>query len=169
MRSSRSQMQPFARHWPSGKPSVTAMLVCVSLVAALVHWSFLLLEGADLVAPSILDDWFALHADSVQAGRPWQLFTFVLLHHPLGLLANMLVLYFAGREVEPILGLRHFAGLYLLGNVLGGLAQWGAMALGIAPAATVIGVSAGAAAVLAAFATILPELEVVLLLFFVLP
>jgi hypothetical protein len=60
--------------------------------------------------------------------------------------------------------------MYLAGNVLGGLAQWGAYAMGLAPGGSVmVGVSAGVAAVLAAYATILPELEITGTLFFLLP
>jgi hypothetical protein len=82
----------------------------------------------------------------------------------------MLALYFAGREVEPIIGSRHFSALYLSAILLGGLAEWGAMAAGLLPAsAAMVGVSAGAAAVLVAYATILPELEVVGTIFFVVP
>ncbi len=164
-------MQPFARHWPTGQPSVTVVFVTATLVAALAQWSFWLLDRTDLVSDQTLRSWFALQAETVRSGHLWQLVTFMLLHaNPIHLVANVLVLYFAGREVEPIVGLRHFVGLYLAGNLAGGLAQWSAMALGLTPAgAWVVGISAGVAAVLAAFATILPELEVVLLLFFVLP
>jgi membrane associated rhomboid family serine protease len=164
-------MQPFARHWPSGRPSVTAMLVVASIAAALAEWSLYLFDRAEPVWQNRLVDWLGLHGNAVSSGHWWQFATFILLHpQPFHLFANMMVLYFAGREVEPIVGLRHFAILYTLGNLIGGAAQWGAMALGVAPATmTLVGVSAGVAAVLAAYATILPELEVVILLFFVLP
>lgn len=171
MRSSRSQMQPFARHWPSGRPSLTAMLMVVSVTTACVYWSVFLLDRGDVLARGPVIDLLALHGSAVSSGHWWQFVSFMLLHpNPLHLAANMLVLYFAGREVEPIIGLRHFSALYLLGNVLGGLAQWGAICAGLAPAdSLLVGVSAGVAAVLSAYATILPELEVVLLLLFVLP
>jgi membrane associated rhomboid family serine protease len=164
-------MQPFARHWPRGRPSVSAVLVAASVAAGLAQWSFVLLDRSDLVSQAKLQEWFALQADSLASPQVWQLFSFLLLHaNPMHLVLNLLVLYFAGREVEPIVGLRHFVGLYALGNLVGGLVQWGVFALGLAPAGSImVGVSAGVAAVLAAYATILPELEVVLLLFFVLP
>jgi membrane associated rhomboid family serine protease len=164
-------MQSFARHWPSGRPSVTVVLVAVSLVAAVVQSSFWLFDRGEFLSQEKLFAWLGLSAQTVSSGHVWQFLSFAFLYaHPLPLLANMLVLYFAGREVEPIVGLRHFVGLYAMGNLVGGVSQWGAYVAGLAPAgATMVGVSAGVAAVLAAYATILPELEVVLLLFFVLP
>lgn len=172
MRSSRSQMQPFARHWPRGRPSATAVMVAASLAAACVQWGFVLLShGSETRTEHEVAQWFGLDGSSLHDGHWWQFLSFLLIHpNPLHLLANMLVLFFAGREVEPIIGLRHFTALYLCGNLIGGLAQWGAISLGLAPATpALMGVSAGVAAVLAAYATILPELEVTLLLFFVIP
>ncbi len=171
MRPSRPQMQSFARHWPTGRPSVTTMLVALTVAAASAQWVFALFDRSEFLAQQALRDWLALSVGAVRDGAWWQFFSFTLLHAgPLHLLANVLVLYFAGREVEPIVGAHHFFGLYVLGNLCGGVAQWAAMAGGLVPgAAVLVGVSAGAAAVLAAFSTILPELEVTLLLFFVLP
>ena len=76
----------------------------------------------------------------------------------------MLLLFLAGREVEPIVGRRHFLAIYLGGTLLGGVAHWLAM-----PGVPLVGVTAGVTAVFLAFTTILPELEVVVHLFFVLP
>jgi membrane associated rhomboid family serine protease len=114
---------------------------------------------------------FGLSAESIASARYWQFLSFALIHDgPLHLVANLLLLYFAGREVEPIIGGRHFAGLFLIANFTGALVQWGAMVAGWTPPGTVlVGISAGTAAVVTAFATILPELEVTVLLFFVLP
>src|SRR3954447_18014221 len=50
MRSSRSQLQPFARHWPTGRPSGTVVLVAVSVAAALAQLSFWLFDRADPLA-----------------------------------------------------------------------------------------------------------------------
>jgi membrane associated rhomboid family serine protease len=108
-----------------------------------------------------------LRAATAMAGAWWQFFTFPFLHDgpwPFHVLTNMLLLYFAGREVEPIVGGRHFLSLYLGGIALGALTHFLVM-----PAATLVGVSAGVAALLAAYSTILPELEVTANLFFILP
>jgi membrane associated rhomboid family serine protease len=109
--------------------------------------------------------WLALDGAGIHAGDYWRFFTFPLIHHdPLHLLAGMLLLFFAGREIEPIVGPRHFLAIYLGGVFVGGVTHWLVM-----PEFPLTGVAAGAVAVFAAYATILPELEVVVHLFFVLP
>lgn len=164
MRPSRRQIQPFIRRWSAGRPSVTALLIALSAGAF----------AAQMIAEFFLSDhggkdlflrWLALDGASIHAGEYWKFFTFPLLHHdPLHMIGNMLLLFFAGREVEPIVGRRHFLAIYLGGNLLGGIAHWLAM-----PAVSLVGVTAGVTAVFVAFTTILPELEVVVHLFFVLP
>jgi membrane associated rhomboid family serine protease len=171
MRPSR-QMQPFIRPWPAGGPSATVVLLAASVGMAVAEWVFGVLEGGELFQLSgPLKSTLALSLDGVRQGQFWQFASFMALHSgPFHLVGNLLLLYFAGREVEPIIGRRHFVALYLLGNLAGGLAQVGAMAAGWAHAdVPMVGVSAGVAAVIAAYATILPDLEVTVLLFFVLP
>jgi hypothetical protein len=74
---------------------------------------------------------------------------------------DLLVLYLAGREVEPILGTRHLLGLFFGGNLAGGLLHWLAGVQGwVPPDVALVGISPGVAAVLVGFATVLPELDV---------
>jgi len=120
---------------------------------------------AEHATKDIFRHWLALDNPGVQLGHWWKFLTFGLLHaDPLHLFANMVLLYFAGREVEPIVGARHFLGIYGFGNLVGGLLHWSVM-----PWEPLTGVSAGVAAVVVAYATILPELEVTMNLFFVIP
>lgn len=164
MRPSRRQLQPFIRPWSAGRPSATALLIALSVGAFGAQMAAEFFLGAH-GGKDLFLRWLALDGAGVHAGQYWKFFTFPLLHHdPLHLLANMVLLYFAGREVEPIVGSRHFLAIYLCGTLLGGLTQWLVM-----PEFPLTGVSAGVAAVFVAFATILPELEVTVHLFFVLP
>lgn len=113
--------------------------------------------------PYLLEEYFALSRGGIRNGYYWQFITYMFLHGgAIHLLVNVLGLYFAGREVENIVGRKHFLGIYFAGGVLGGVAQ---VLLGD----SVIGASAGVCAVLLAFTTILPELEITALLFFVIP
>jgi membrane associated rhomboid family serine protease len=113
----------------------------------------------------LLQQWLALDGENIRAGRYWTFLTYSLLHaDPFHLLANVLLLYFAGKEVEPIIGVRHFAILYGTATAVGGVAHWLAM-----PAVPLLGITPAVAAVVIAFTTILPELEVTVSLFFVLP
>ena len=161
MRPPRRQIQPFIRRWAVGRPSVTALLIAVSVGAYAAQTIVELFVGGH----EFFHPWLALEGPSIHAAQYWKFFTFPLLHHdPLHLLGNMLLLFLAGREVEPIVGRRHFLAIYLGGTLLGGVAHWLAM-----PGVALTGVTAGVTAVFVAFTTILPELEVVVHLFFVLP
>lgn len=167
MRPSRRQMQPFTRPWAGGKPSVTVVLVALHVAAFTAQTVVNLLQHDRFVDGDWLTHWLALSGGGIIAGHYWQFLTFPFLHHgplPFHLLGNMLLLWFAGREVEPIVGRRHFLAIYLLGTFVGGLAHWSAM-----PFESLVGVSAGVAAVVAAYSTILPELEVTVNVFFILP
>jgi membrane associated rhomboid family serine protease len=150
---------------------VTALFVAISVVLGAMECSFLLLDRAELISHGHLWNLLALQPGAVHLGRLWQFVSFAGLHAgPLHLAGNVLALYFAGREVEPIIGARHFSALYLLAIFVGGVADWCAMLAGWLPAdACLVGVSAGVAAVLVAYATILPELEVSATVLFVLP
>jgi membrane associated rhomboid family serine protease len=164
MRPSRRQIQPFVRRWPAGRPSATALVVALSVGA---YGAQLLVELllAEQPTKEIFKQWLALDASGIRLGHWWKFLTFGLLHStPLHLIANMVLLYFAGREVEPIVGPGHFLAIYGLGNLLGGLAQWWAI-----PDQSLMGVSAGVAAIIVAYTTILPELDVTMNLFFVIP
>ncbi len=161
MRPPRRQIQPFIRRWAAGRPSVTALLIALSVGA----------YAAQMIAELFLGDarffhrWLALDSAGIASAEYWKFLTFPLLHDdPLHLLGNMLLLFFAGREVEPIVGRRHFLALFFGGTLLGGVAHWLVM-----PGEQLTGVTAGVMAVFVAFTTILPELEIVVHLFFVLP
>jgi membrane associated rhomboid family serine protease len=74
---------------------------------------------------------------------------------PWHLLGNMAALYFLGRDVESIIGQRHFFFLYFYGAIAGELGH-----LFLMPQTTVLlAASGGVAAVTMAYATVLPELE----------
>jgi membrane associated rhomboid family serine protease len=70
-----------------------------------------------------------------------------------------------GRDLESILGQRHFLYLYLAGAISGELGH-----LFLMPSSSVVfAASGGVAAVVVAYAAILPELELTALMFFVTP
>ena len=88
-------------------------------------------------------------------GEYWRLLSYQFLHAgPLHFFANLLVLWYAGREIEPIVGRVNFLWLCILANACGG-----AVSMFAGSGAAVVGFSAAVAAVLAAYATIMPELE----------
>lgn len=165
MRHSPRQLQTFIRPWAAGRPSATALLIALSIGAFCAQMATEFFLGDRHGGKDLFFRWLALDGAGIHAGDYWRFFTFPLIHHdPLHLLASMLLLFFAGREVEPIVGARHFTAIFLGGIIVGGLTQWL-----VIPEFPITGVAAGAVAVFAAYATILPELEVVVHLFFVLP
>jgi membrane associated rhomboid family serine protease len=160
------RIQPFIPRWTTGRRSVVTMLILVSVLA------FIAQTLTEMQAPHWIEQWMCLSMEGVRNGYLWQFATYLFIHGTPGqpltgvvhLLINMMTLYFVGREVEAIAGPRHLLGMYFLGGLVGGLAQIFAM-----PDIPVGGASAGVCAVLIAFATILPEFEVTLLLFLVVP
>ena len=162
MRSPKRQLQALARGWSSGRSAVCIILIaanvgCFAASAIITHLSGGA-EGLDL------QNLFGLHREGILR-HSWQLVTYMFLHQNLlHLFANMLAFYFAGREVEAIVGPKHLLGIYFGGGILGGLAE-----LSFGSAGTLIGASGAVCAVLIAFTTILPEIELTVWLFFVLP
>jgi len=158
-------MLPFTRRWTEGRVTATAVLVgAVAAAYTAQFFAVMLGRGHDLEI-NWLWSWIALTGSGIADGRFWQFASFALVHAgPLHAVANALLLYFVGRELEPIIGARHFLGVFLLGNVVGGVGHWLVL-----PGVPLAGISAGVVAVLVAFTTTLPELEVTVNLFFVLP
>jgi len=118
-----------------------------------------------------LDGWFALSVAGLRQGFVWQLLTYQFMHGGwLHLLLNGWAIYVFGRAIEETLGGRSFLTLYFASGVAGGLFQalFGVLLHGVF-AAPVVGASAGAFGLVAAFATLYPERTLTLLLFFVLP
>jgi membrane associated rhomboid family serine protease len=100
-------------------------------------------------------DLLRLESGKFLQGEYWRLLSYQFLHAgPAHFLVNLLVLWFAGREIEPILGRVQFLWLCLIANVGGGAAN-----LATGSAVPVEGFSAAVAAVLSAYATIMPELS----------
>jgi len=159
------RIQPFIPRWTTGRRSVVTLLIVCSVMA------FIGQTLAEMAEHGFTDQWLALSMAGIQRGYFWQFLTYLFVHGTPGdpktgvihLLVNMVTLYFVGREVEAIAGPKHLLGIYFIGGIVGGLAQI------VSSPAPVGGASAGVCAVLIAFTTILPEFELTLLLFFVIP
>ncbi len=116
-------------------------------------------------------DYFALSVDGLRHGYVWQLLTFQFMHGGLmHLVLNCWAIYMFGREVEEALGQSSFLTLYFSSGVIGGLFQaLAGVLLGGYFAGSVVGASAGAFGLVAAFAVLYPERPLMLLLFFIIP
>ena len=112
----------------------------------------------DTFEPGFVRDYLALSNRGVHDACAWQFVTAMLLYGgPWHFLGNLLVLYILGRDIESILGQRHFLYLFLSGAIGGELGH-----LFLMPSETLLyATSGGVAAVLIAYATILPELDLI--------
>jgi membrane associated rhomboid family serine protease len=152
----RSYTQP----WTERQRIALLTLLSVNL-AVFVGQLFL-----EVYQPGAIRSYLGLSSQGVHNAYAWQFFTAMFLHDgPWHLLGNMLILYLLGRDLEVILGQRHFVYLYLAGAIAGELGHMFLM-----PAETVLyAASGGVAAVVVAYATILPELELTAMMFFIVP
>ena len=108
---------------------------------------------------------FPLSVNGIRHGYIWQLITYQFLHGSLmHILLNCWGIYLFGRVVEQALGRRRFWMLYLGSGVAGGILQilatlsWHGHFGGI-----VVGASAGVFGLVAAFATMYPHAELMLI------
>jgi len=160
MRLSGRKPSLFTRPWTERQRVVLLSLITTN-VAIFVAQLFL-----EAYQPGLVREYLALSNRGVHDAYAWQFVTALFLHNgPWHLLGNMFVLYFLGRDVESILGQRHFLYLYLAGSVGGEIGHLFLMP----PDAILFAASGGVAAVVIAYATILPELELTATRFFAIP
>jgi membrane associated rhomboid family serine protease len=160
MRLSGRKASFFAPRWTPRQRAVLLSLLGVNLVV------FVAQQVVQAQQPNAVAELFGLSYRGIDQAYAWQFFSAMFLHAGvLGFTANIFVLYFIGRDVESILGQKHFLYLYLAGLVGGELGHLFLMP----PTTVLLAASGGVAAVVVAFATILPELELTQSLFFILP
>ena len=112
--------------------------------------------------------YFALSLAGLKHGFVWQLLTFQFMHAGwMHIIFNSLAIYFFGRPVEDALGRRHFLTLYLAAGTIGGLVQM--LFAWLLPSfdGAVVGASAGASGLVAAFAILHWEERFTLLIYFI--
>jgi membrane associated rhomboid family serine protease len=144
-------------------------------LALLVSYVVVLL--AELITARFFHDYsyifgyLALSREGLEHGFAWQLVTYQFMHAGwLHLLLNCWAIYTFGSEVEALLGGRRFLALMFSSGIVGGVFQvltailWPALFGG-----QVVGASACAFGLVAAFAMMFPERELTMLIFFVIP
>ena len=115
----------------------------------------------------VTPQYLALSADGLRRGFIWQPVTYMFLHYDIWhIFMNMLFLWFFGREVEYFIGSKYFTRLYFAAG-LAGAALW--LAFNFHAAGTVIGASAAVLGCVIAFATLFPERDLTMLIFFIIP
>lgn len=149
MSSPRRQASSYQRVWSPGRASGVLVFFWTMIFWGTTQ-AVLSLSGAGHPL-----DLLKLEQRHFSEGEYWRLLSYQFLHAgPVHFFANLLVLWYAGREIEPIVGRVNFLWLCLLANATGG-----AVSMFAASGTAVVGFSAAVAAVLSAYATIMPELE----------
>ena len=147
---------------PSTEQRRLALLTLISVNIGV----FVLQLFLEVYQPGSVRDYLGLSQIGIDRAYSWQFFTAMFLHEgPWHLLGNVLIFYLLGRDLEVIIGQKHFVYLYFSGAIAGELGH-----LFLLPSTTVLfAASGGVAAVVAAYATILPELELTAMMFFIVP
>jgi len=144
--------------------SFTIALLIVNATAFLVQ----LAANSSAAGVEIEYKYFALSLAGLMHGYVWQLLTFKFMHAGwMHIIFNSLAIYFFGRPVEDALGRRHFLTLYLASGVIGGLVQMQFAVLLPSFNGAVVGASAGASGLVAAFAILHWEERFSLLIYFI--
>jgi membrane associated rhomboid family serine protease len=158
----RDYMRQPAYHEP--RVSFTVALLIINAAVFIAQ----LAAANSKPAAEIEYTYFALSLTGLKHGFVWQLLTFQFMHAGwMHIIFNSLAIYFFGRPVEIALGRRHFLTLYLLSGVIGGLVQM--LFAWLIPAfdGAVVGASAGASGLVAAFAILHWKERFTMLIYFI--
>jgi len=160
MRLSGRRASSYAPSWKSRQRVVLLSLIGVNFAIFVVQ---LVLQAYQ---PALVPQYLGLSYRGIDDAYAWQFLTAMFLHAGVFQFAgSIIVLYVIGRDIDAILGPRHFLHLYLCGAIGGELGHLFSM-----PATTVLlGGSGGVAAMVIALAIILPELELTDSLSFIFP
>src|SRR6266850_5356349 len=158
---------------PSFGPQRSATVVLVIVIVL----AFVVQQVLERSSSFPVGRYLYLSLDGLKHGYVWQLLSFHFLHsNLLHLAGNCLVIFFLGRPVEDALGRKSFLTLYFTSGIVGGLCQTLAgvlaSAISLQPhasyfSAPVVGASAGAFGLTAAFALLFPDQ--ILLMFMIIP
>ncbi len=155
-----------------GMPSNAVRVLLIANLAVFVVQTLLLvasnLSRGDVLWQFQFNRIFGLSGGGLRSGMVWQFGTYMFLHSAniLHIIFNLLALWMFGRDVEEQIGTRKFLQLYFGGGVVGAVCWLVFNWQGYIP---LMGASAAVYAVCIAFATLMPERMITLLLFFVVP
>ncbi|MFY9925579.1 MAG: rhomboid family intramembrane serine protease [Opitutaceae bacterium] len=160
------QDRPYMRdNYETRHTSVITWLISLVVAVYVIQMVLTRLTGFGLG----LEPALGLSAFGLRSAHLWTLLTYGFLHDTgnlLQVIGYLLVIYFVGREVLPILGTRRFIGFYAAALVSGGI-FWSAVHW--RSPEILLGASAAVSALVILYACFFPNREITLLLFFILP
>ena len=104
-------------------------------------------------------------------GKLWTLFTYMFVHGGLVHFAmNMMMLWFAGREVQERFGSRHFTLIYIFSGVVGAATEMAVNGFVLGDMTTpLVGASASVFGLLMALAVVMPDEKITAFIYFIIP
>jgi len=159
----RDYMRQPAYH--ESRVSFTVALLIVNAVVFVIQ----LIVSQSVHGFEIEQKYFSLSLDGLKSGYVWQLLTYQFMHASwMHLIFNSLAIFFFGRSVETVLGRSRFLAVYFYSGILGGVLQMlFALCLSKYFGGSVVGASAGAYGLVAAFAVINWTERFTLLIYFI--
>ena len=149
------------------QPAYRELRVSFTVALLVINAIVFLIECVACGYPPVFStgNYFALSVEGLKQGFVWQLLTYQFMHAGFWhIFLNCWVIYVFGREIEETLGSQKFLTLFLTSGVIGGIFQ--ALAGRLWPlhfGGAVVGASAGAFGLVAAFAILFPERELALI------
>jgi membrane associated rhomboid family serine protease len=143
--------------------SFTVALLIVNAIVFVGEWVAVRTPHA----ADFIGTYLSLSLPGLKSGYVWQLLSFQFLHANIWhLLFNSLAIFFFGRPVETAIGARRFLTLYFLSGIAGGIVQM-LFALIFQQNGPVVGASAGAAGLIAAFSLMNWNEQITLIVYFI--
>jgi membrane associated rhomboid family serine protease len=104
-------------------------------------------------------------------GHVWTLITYMFVHGSLGhFMLNTLMLWFLGKQVQNLFGSRHFVQIFLYSGIFGAALEMAVNAFVHGNTTTpLVGASASVFGLLLALAVLLPNEQITLLVYFIIP
>ncbi len=149
-----------------------SLTVYFLIAYAVVFFVEQLLAGIKPQSVRFFYEHFALSNEGLSHGYVWQLVTYQFMHAGfLHLFFNGWAIYTFGLALEMELGRARFAALMFSSGIIGGALQSALTLLAphFFPDATVVGASACAFGLVAAYAVLFPHRELTMLVFFIIP
>ncbi|MCE9518622.1 MAG: rhomboid family intramembrane serine protease [Verrucomicrobia bacterium] len=143
-------------------PDAVTLIIIVNVVVFLAQ---VFLSG-----DSGLSVWGGLSIHALAEGRVWTVFTHMFVHGGLlHLIGNCLMIFFAGRAVQSLLGARNFLLIYFVSGVIGAALELATSWISGGVPVEIIGASGCGSGVFVALAVMLPQEVITALIYFIIP
>ncbi len=152
-------------------PDAVTLIIVLNVVVFLAQHVFLKGAGQVLVQGELVTrPMGALSIPALAEGRVWTVFTHMFVHGgPLHLIGNCLMIFFAGRAVQSLLGPKNFLLIYFVSGVIGAALELATGLISGGVPVEIIGASGCGSGVFLALAVMLPQEVITALIYFIIP